>query len=161
AGKYLTFQLGEEFFGIEILEVHEIIGLMPVTKVPRTPECVRGVLNLRGRIIPIVDLRLKFGMDSVADTERTCIIVVQVLQEGHSITMGILVDAVSEVVNVLESQIEPPPAFGTSVDTAFILGMGKIGQKVVLLLDVSAVLTGGETDAIARMSNQTEEQTVS
>jgi purine-binding chemotaxis protein CheW len=157
----LTFQLGEEFFGIEILEVHEIIGLMPVTKVPRTPECVRGVLNLRGRIIPIVDLRLKFGMDSVADTERTCIIVVQVLQEGHSITMGILVDAVSEVVNVLESQIEPPPAFGTSVDTAFILGMGKIGQKVVLLLDVSAVLTGGETDAIARMSNQTEEQTVS
>jgi purine-binding chemotaxis protein CheW len=157
AGQFLTFQLAEEFYGIRILKVHEIVGLMPVTRVPRTPGFVRGVVNLRGRIIPVVDLRLKFDLEARTDSERTCIIVVQVALGDRPVTMGILVDAVSEVVDIADGQIEPPPAFGTSVDTAFILGLGKIGQKVVMLLDVDAVLTGNETAVLAQVAGVADE----
>ena len=144
AGKYLTFKLGAESYGLGILKVQEIIGIMAITHVPRTPGFVRGVINLRGRVIPVVDLRLKFGMEGQDDTERTCVIVVQVGRSSHPLTMGIIVDEVSEVLSVEAGQIEPPPSFGTSVDTDFILGMGKVGEKVIMLLDVDRVLSGEE-----------------
>ncbi len=144
AGKYLTFKLGAESYGLGILKVQEIIGLMAITHVPRAPEYVRGVINLRGRVIPVVDSRRKFGMPAADDTERTCVIVVQVMHSGAEVTMGIIVDEVSEVIDIAASQIEPAPSFGSSVDTAFILGMGKVGEKVIMLLDVDRVLSSEE-----------------
>jgi purine-binding chemotaxis protein CheW len=140
AGKYLTFFLGTEEYGIEILKVHEIIGLMPITPVPRTPEFIKGVINLRGKVIPTVDLRLKFGMESVEQTDETCIIVVQT----HGIEMGIIVDKVSEVLNVGAGDIEDTPSFGASVNTDYILGIGKAAGKVRLLLDIDKVLATQE-----------------
>lgn len=148
AGKYLTFELNEEEFGLEILKVQEIIGMMNVTRVPRTPHFVRGVINLRGKVIPVIDLRLKFGLDSVENTDRTCIIVVQITHDANQITMGIIVDEVSEVMDVAVDQIEPPPRFGASVDTGFILGMGKVEQKVLMLLDIDKVLSTDEVAAL-------------
>ncbi len=154
AGKYLTFKLREESYGLGILKVQEIIGIMPVTRVPRTPVFTRGVINLRGKVIPVLDLRLKFGMEATADTERTCVVVVQVLRNGDPITMGLIVDEVSEVVNVPEDHIEPPPSLGASVDTEFILGMGKLGDKVVMLLDVDKALTAEEVSAVSAAASE-------
>ena len=148
AGKYLTFKLGPEDFGIGILKVQEIIGMLAVTRMPRTPAYVRGVVNLRGKVIPVLDLRLKFGMETREDTERTCIIVVQLQSSGSEITMGIIVDEVSEVLDVAATQIEPPPSFGSSVDVSFIMGMGKVGQKVVQLLEADRILMRQELEAI-------------
>lgn len=150
-GKYLTFSLGGEVYGLEILKVQEIIGIMTVTRVPRTPEFVRGVINLRGKVIPVVDLRLKFGLDKVVDTERTCIIVMQVTKDDTSVTMGVIVDEVSEVLDISGAQIEEAPEFGGQVDTEFIMGMGKIEKKVIMLLDVDRVLTGGEIEAVSNL----------
>jgi purine-binding chemotaxis protein CheW len=148
AGKYLTFKLGPEDFGIGILKVQEIIGMLAVTRMPRTPAYVRGVVNLRGKVIPVLDLRLKFGMDTRQDTERTCIIVVQLQSGEATVTMGLIVDEVSEVLDVAAAQIEPPPSFGSSVDVSFIMGMGKVGQKVVQLLDADRILMRQELEAI-------------
>ena len=149
AGKYLTFKLDAEEFGLEILKVQEIIKMMEVTKVPRTPEFVRGVINLRGKVIPIVDLRLKFGMEGKVNTDKTCVIVVQVRRRAGTVVMGIIVDEVSEVLDVAGEQIEPAPEFGGAVDTSFILGMGKIGGRVVTLMDVDRVLSGEDVAAVA------------
>ena len=154
AGKHLTFELGPEVYGIEILKVQEIIGIMSITNVPKTPEYVRGVINLRGKVIPVVELRKKFRMNAVEDTERTCIIVVQVKGNDGPITMGILVDEVSEVVDISPEMLEPAPTFGTSVNTAFILAMGKIGERVVILLDADKVLTIGELESIERAGRE-------
>jgi purine-binding chemotaxis protein CheW len=142
-GKFLTFLLEGEEYGIEILKVYEIMGMLPITRVPRTPDHVRGVINLRGKVIPIVDLRRKFGMPP-AESPETCIIVVQV----RSISIGIAVDRVDEVLNIATSDIEPPPAFGTDVDTAFLLGMAKAEGRVRLLLDIERVLTTNEIDQL-------------
>lgn len=144
AGQYLTFSLGPEVYGIEILKVQEIIGMMPVTKVPRTPDFVRGVVNLRGKVIPVIELRKKFEMDQRDDTSMTCIIVVQVSSAAQNITMGIIVDEVAEVLAISGGQIEPAPQFGSGVQTDFIMGIGKVASKVVILLDVDKVLSWGE-----------------
>ena len=141
AGKFLTFQLGGESYGLQILKVQEIIGIMPVTHVPRTPDYIRGVVNLRGKVIPVVDLRLKFGLPTHEDTEKTCIIVVQVRGADSTLTLGVIVDEVCEVINLRAEQIEPAPSFGANVTTEFILGMGKLGQKVLTMLDIDKVLT--------------------
>lgn len=148
AGKYLTFVLDGETYGLAILGVQEIIGMIEVTHVPRTPAFVRGVINLRGRIIPVVDLRVKFERDRSGDTERTCVIVLQVERDGEPVTMGIIVDEVSEVINIDSEQLAPRPSFGDRVDLDFIMGMGKVGQKVVMLLDVDRVLSDREVDAV-------------
>lgn len=155
-GKFLTFQLGGEHYGIEILKVQEIIGMMPVTDVPRTPDFVRGVINLRGKVIPVTDLRLKFGMQSMEYTNRTCIIVVQVSRGGREATMGLIVDEVSEVVDIEKNQLEPPPDFGHSVDVDFIFGMGKVGSRVVMLLEVDRVLSNVEMSLMTRTSSSAE-----
>lgn len=141
AGKYLTFQLGHEVYGLEILKVREIIGLMDVTPVPRTPNHIRGVINLRGKIIPVVDLRLKFGMLQAADTDRTCIIVIDLTNDDVTSQIGVLVDTVSEVLNIAPSELEPPPSFGSDVDANFIRGVAKTGGKVAILLDEAKVLS--------------------
>jgi len=155
AGKYLSFVLGDEEYGLEILKVQEINGMMDVTRVPRTPEYVRGVINLRGRVIPIISLRQKFTMPSVEDTEKTCIIVVQVQYHDTQITMGIVVDEVSEVLSIGDGQIEPPPSFGGGMEEAdFITGMGKLEDKVVILLDIDRVLSGTDLEAIAQAAQQ-------
>jgi purine-binding chemotaxis protein CheW len=144
AGKYLTFVLAGEDYGLEILKVREIIGMMNITAVPRTPSFVKGVINLRGKVIPVVDLRTKFAMPAVEQTAQTCIIVVYV----GEIEMGIVVDEVSEVMDIDAKDIEDAPSFGVNVDTAFILGIGKAAEKVTILLDISKVLTGGEFSAV-------------
>ena len=149
AGKYLTFKLDAEEFGIEILKVQEIIKMMPITRVPRTPVFVRGVINLRGKVIPVVDLRLKFDMEGKVNTDKTCVIVVTVRRTTGAVIMGIIVDEVSEVLDVAGSSIEPAPEFGSSVDTSFILGMGKVGDRVVTLMDVDRVLSGEEVATVA------------
>ena len=144
AGKHLTFKLAEEEYGLEILKVQEIIGMMSVTRVPKMPEFIRGVVNLRGKVIPVLDLRLKFSMESREDTDRTCIIVVQLNSSGQDMTMGIIVDEVSEVLDIAADQIEPPPSFGAAIDTECLLGIGKIEKKVVMMLDIEKVIAGQE-----------------
>lgn len=141
AGKYLTFRLGEEEYGLEILKVQEIIQLQSITRIPRTPSCVRGVINLRGKVIPVVDLRAKFELGATEDTERTCIIVVQISSGESLLVIGILIDEVREVLDIRAESIEESPDFGSSVDTEFILGMGKVNGAVKILLDIDRVLT--------------------
>lgn len=137
--KLLTFSLGEEGYGLSILKVKEIIGMLDITPVPRTPEFIKGVINLRGKIIPIMDLRVKFGMSEQQYDERTCIIVVEIDFKGVQKLIGVVVDMVSEVVTVSEEQIEPPPEYGRNHEHNFILGIGKIKDRVVIILDIEEV----------------------
>jgi len=145
SGKYLTFTLHQESYGIDVLKVREIIRLINITAVPQMPNYVRGVINLRGKIIPVMDLRLKFGFAEAASTEQTCIIVVQVkLPDGKATQMGLVVDGVEEVTNIAEADIEETPDFGGQVATDYIVGMAKIKGMVKTLLDIDGVI-GAET----------------
>ena len=148
-GKYLTFQLVDEEYGLEILKVKEIIGIMNVTKLPRTPDYVKGVINLRGKVIPVIDLRLKFSLTEKKYDKKTCIIVVEIGDNGSSAQMGIIVDAVSEVLNVNMEELEPTPEFGISLETEYILGMAKGKGMVRTLLDINKVLTSEELSTIS------------
>ena len=143
-GKFLTFFLADEEYGLEILKVREIIGMMDITPVPRTPDFIRGVINLRGKVIPIVDTRLKFNMEQIERTEETCIIVVQ----AAGIQMGIVVDKVSEVMDIVGGDIEDAPSFGAEINTDYILGIGKSEGRVKLLLDIDKVLSDEDTENI-------------
>jgi purine-binding chemotaxis protein CheW len=136
AGMYLTFGLADEEYGVEILKVREIIGMMEITAVPKAPPHVKGVINLRGKVVPVIDLRTRFTMEQAEATDETCIIVVVV---GNR-EIGVVVDRVSEVLDIAAEQIEDPPTFGTTVDTSFIIGMGKTEQRVTILLDITKVL---------------------
>ncbi len=139
-GKYLTFSMADEEYGIGILKIKEIIGMMPITTVPQTPEFVKGVINLRGKVIPVMDLRLRFGMESIDYTERTCIIVVEIEGAAGTVQIGIVVDSVSEVLNIKSEEIEDAPTFGTQLNTDYILGMAKMDGGVKILLDIDRVL---------------------
>ncbi len=143
-GKYLSFFLDREEYGIGILKVKEIIGMMPITPVPQTPGYVKGVINLRGRVIPVMDLRSRFGMETAEYTERTCIIVVEVQTPSGQIQTGIVVDSVSEVLNIRGAEIEDTPAFGAKLNTDYILGMAKLGGSVKILLDIDKVVSDDE-----------------
>ncbi|MGM0608095.1 MAG: chemotaxis protein CheW [Candidatus Muiribacteriota bacterium] len=147
AGKYLTFGLGEETYGIEILKVQEIIGMQKITHFPKAPDFVRGVINLRGKVIPVIELRLKFEFSRMEDTEKTCIIVIQLENGEENIREGILVDEVSEVIDIQASQVELSPSFGTEIDMDFIKGVGKVEDRVIILLDVSKIVTGKKFDS--------------
>ena len=153
AGK-LTFGLGSEVYGLDIIKVQEIIGMMTVTGVPRTPEIVRGGINLRGKVLPVVDLRLKFGMEAKEDNERTCTIAIEVTSGDDVVAMGIIGDEVSEVLDVSPEPLEPPPAFGGSTDAEFIMAMGKIGQEVVMLVDMDRMLSSTERAAVGRAGGE-------
>lgn len=145
AGKYLTFIIGKEEFGVGVLKVREIMGIQDITAVPQTPAYLKGVINLRGKVIPVIDLRLKFGLPSIEYTQRTCIIVVQVKSgAAAALLMGIVVDEVSEVLTMAAADIEDTPDFGVNVATTYILGMAKIKGKVKILLDINEVLTSQE-----------------
>jgi len=153
AGKYLTFILGDESYGIAVLKIREIIRLVNITAVPQMPEYVKGVINLRGKIIPVVDLRLKFGLSKADTTERTCIIVVQVdLHSGLKSQMGLVVDGVEEVTNIAAADIEETPDFGTKLDTDSILGMAKIKGVVKTLLDIDKVVSSEAAHCLQKAS---------
>lgn len=146
-GKYLTFNLAGEEYGIGILKVKEIIGIMPITVVPQTPSYIKGVINLRGKVIPVIDLRLKFSLAAAEFTERTCIIVVEIAAEERTIMMGIVVDSVSEVLNIKGADIEATLSFGTRLNTEYILGMAKTGEGIKILLDIDKILSAEELQA--------------
>ncbi len=153
AGKYLTFTLQRESYGIRVLQVREIIRLTDITAVPQMPAYIRGVINLRGKIIPVLDLRMRFGFPNTGHTEQTCIIVVQVtLPDGKSTAMGMVVDGVEEVLNIAESEIEETPDFGAQLDTDYILGMAKIKGSVKALLDIDKVIASDAAIAVQRIS---------
>ncbi|HNY42169.1 MAG TPA: chemotaxis protein CheW [Bryobacteraceae bacterium] len=143
-GKYLVFHLGQEEFGVEVLKIREIMGLQDITSVPQTSSFVKGVINLRGKVIPVIDLRLKFGLDSAEYTQRTCIVVVQVEEQGHPLMMGVIVDGVNEVLTMQECDIEDTPEFGDDLRVDYILGMAKCKGKVKILLDIDKVLSVSE-----------------
>jgi purine-binding chemotaxis protein CheW len=141
AGKYLTFQLSNEEFGIRVLKVREIMGLQEITVVPQTPNHIKGVINLRGKVVPVIDLRLKFGMPPAEYTQRTCIIVTQVQGESGAVLMGIVVDGVADVLTIAGSEIEDTPDFGDEYSGGYLLGMAKVKGKVKILLDIERVLS--------------------
>ena len=143
-GKYLAFILNNETYGIEILRVREIIGLMDVTTVPQTPEYMKGVINLRGKVIPVIDLRLKFSMLEEEHTQETCVIVVEV----NNTSIGIIVDSVSEVMEIKSGEIEESLSFGQGIETDYIMGMGKVQKKIIILLDIEAVLSSEELEVV-------------
>ena len=144
AGKYLTFQLTSEEFGIRVLKVREIMGLQEITAVPQTPTHVKGVINLRGKVVPVVDLRLKLGLPAAEYTQRTCIIVTQIQGESGPVLIGIVVDGVSEVLNLTAQEIEDTPDFGDETGVRYLLGMAKVKGKVKILLDIDQVLSTQE-----------------
>jgi purine-binding chemotaxis protein CheW len=153
AGKYLAFRLGKEDFAIQVLKVREIVGIQDITSVPQMPGYVKGVINLRGKVIPVVDLRLKFGLPEREYTQRTCIIVVQVHSGGVAIQSGVIVDEVSEVLNLAAAEIEDTPDFGEDVATPYLLGMAKAKDSVKMLLDIDQVLANSETLSLAGLVN--------
>lgn len=149
-GKFLSFFLKEEEYGIEILKVQEIIKILPITRVPRTPEFVKGVINLRGKIIPVTDLRSKFNMEQREETSETCIIVVQT----NGLEIGVIVDKVSEVLDISDAEIEDVPSFGTDVSTDYLLGIGNTNGRVRLLLDIERILTAQEVVQIQEVAGE-------
>jgi purine-binding chemotaxis protein CheW len=144
AGKYLTFQLGSEGYGIPIGKVKSIIGYMDITAVPRTPPHVRGVINLRGQVISVIDLRSRLGMPTTERTDETCIVVVETQKGSRIVNTGLIVDKVSEVPHIPEDAIEDAPEFGSTVETQFILGMAKINSTVKILLDIDRIVRTGD-----------------
>ena len=151
AGKYITFVLGEESYGIPALKVREIIRLVHITVLPQMPGHIKGVINLRGKIIPVIDLRTRFGLTGTKDTEHTCIIVVQVATaSGAKLFIGLIVDAVEEVANITTEDVEEAPDFGLRADTSYILGMAKIKGAVKTLLNIDRLLVDVDVTALAK-----------
>lgn len=151
--KFLSFRLGSEEYGLEILRVREIIGIIDITPLPQTPNYVKGVINLRGKIIPVIELRAKFELGPKEYTEETCVIVVEVSDGGDErFQMGVVVDTVSEVIDVPRNVIEPAPRFGGSLNTNYILGMGKLKDKVLILLDIDRVMSTSDINTLAESS---------
>ena len=146
-GQFLTFSLNSEEYGIEILKVREIIGVMDITTVPQTPDFMKGVINLRGKVIPVVDLRLKFSMHEEEYTQETCVIVV----EADSSQVGIIVDSVSEVLDIKSGEIEETPSLGQGIDTNFIMGLGKVKEKIIILLDIEQILSSEVMDIVKQI----------
>ena len=153
---YLTFRLGEETFAFEVDNVREVLDLTDITRVPRTPDFLRGVINLRGAVVPVVDMRIKFGLPVQEDTVDTCIIVAEIELDGEITVVGALSDSVKEVFQIDEAQIEPPPSLGMQLNTEFIKGMGKQGEEFIIILDVSRIFSNDELNLFMdQMDNQT------
>lgn len=151
-GKHLVFGLGDEDFGAHIRAVQEIIGIQRVTRLPGTPDHVRGVINLRGRVIPVIDLRLKFGLPARADTDKTCIIVMNIESASGVSTVGVIVDTVTEVVDLTSEQLDLPPSLGAGAETEFIAAVGKIDKRVLIVLDVQSVFASVEVTQLGLLS---------
>lgn len=146
--QYLTFRLDEEVFALDISKVREVLDYTNITKVPRTPDFMRGVINLRGNVVPVVDMRLKFGMTRTEQTVNTCIIIVEISIEGETTVLGALTDAVQEVIELGPEQIEPAPKIGTRLNTEFIKGMGKRGDNFIIILDIDRVFSADELSLV-------------
>ena len=142
--QYVTFSLADELFGVEVSRTREILSMTPVTKVPQTPDYLLGVINLRGQVVPVVDMRLKLGLQAGEETEDTCIIVVEVQVDGEAIVVGTLADGVREVLEIRDDQIEPPPRLGTRLNIEFITGMGKVDEQFMILLNIDRVFSSDE-----------------
>jgi purine-binding chemotaxis protein CheW len=151
--QYLTFKLGDEIFALDVAKVREILDFTTVTKVPQTPDFMRGVINLRGSVVPVVDMRLKFGMSGTEKTVNTCIVVVEVSLDGENIILGALADSVQEVIDLEPDQIEPAPRIGTGLRTEFIRGMGKSDSRFIMILDIDRVFSAGELSTVQEMSS--------
>jgi purine-binding chemotaxis protein CheW len=152
-GKYLTFFLGEEEYGVDVLFVQEIISMVSITHVPQTPPFVKGVINLRGLVIPVVDLRLKFNMEERKYDKKTCIMVVEINgPDDKKQSMGLIIDKISEVLTIEPEEVDPPPEFGTNIKTEFIIGIAKKGETIKILLDINSVLSNEEMNAINHLS---------
>jgi purine-binding chemotaxis protein CheW len=155
-GQYLTFKLDEEVFALDIIKVREVLDFTVITKVPHTPEFMLGVINLRGSVVPVVDMRLKFGMSKTERTVNTCIIIVEIEMEGERVVLGALVDSVQEVIEMESGQIEPPPRIGTRLKTRFIKGMGKRDEHFIIILDIDRVFSTDELAIVQDMGQQEE-----
>ncbi len=155
--QYLTFKLSDEIFGVDVAQVREILDYIQITKVPQTPDYMCGVINLRGSVVPVVDMRLKFGMEKTEKTVNTCIVVVEVVLEGENVTLGALVDSVQEVFELNPSEIEPAPRIGTKLNTDFIKGMGKRDDMFIILLNIDRVFSSEELNII-QQSRKIEEE---
>jgi purine-binding chemotaxis protein CheW len=142
--QFLTFRLENELFALDIGKVREVLDFTSITKVPQTPDYMRGVINLRGSVVPVVDLRLKFGMKQAEQTVNTCVIIVEVEMDGETVVMGAMADAVQEVLDLEPDQIEPPPRIGAKLSTDFIRGMGKHADQFIMILDIDKVFTMDE-----------------
>jgi purine-binding chemotaxis protein CheW len=153
---YLTFGLGDETFALDVANVREVLDLSDITKVPRTPDFMRGVINLRGRVVPVVDMRTKFGLPAGEDTVDTCIIVAEVDLDGETTVIGALADSVREVFQISDDDIEPPPSIGMQMSTDFIHGMGKQDDEFVIILDVNRIFTGDEFLHLTSESDEDE-----
>ncbi len=152
-GQYLGFFIADEEYAVGILKVKEILQFEAITRVPGTPPTIRGVTNVRGSVVPVVDLAVRFGLPEMAVTGRTCIVIVEVELDGERTVMGIMADAVSQVIDLAEDDIQPPPAFGTRVHMDYLLGMGRSGKKFILLLDIDRILSVDELMEITRLRN--------
>jgi purine-binding chemotaxis protein CheW len=146
--QYVIFRLAEELFGVDVARTREILSLTPVTRVPQTPDYLLGVINLRGQVVPVVDMRLKLNLDAQEQTEDSCIIVVEVQVDGEPIVVGAMADAVSEVLEIRADQIEPPPRLGTRLNTEYIKGMGKVGEEFLILLNIDRVFNSDELSIV-------------
>jgi chemotaxis signal transduction protein len=153
---YLTFVIAEEDYGVPVLAVREILEYEAVTQVPRTPAHVRGVINLRGRVVPVVDLAVRFGMPESPVTRRSCIVIVEVTVQGEPVVLGLVADSVSQVIELLPGEIEPPPSFGSRVDVAFLKGLGRTGKKFILLLDIDRIFSDEEGEEVAAAGGETK-----
>ncbi len=142
-GKYLTFKIGDEMYGVQISKIQEVLRIMDITRIPKMPAFIRGVINLREKVIPVAELRLKFGLDTLTG-DRACIVVIEIIRSGRQVAIGIIVDEISEVLNIDSNQIEETPSFGLNVDTPFIRGIGKVKEKVIVFLDIDKVLSDSE-----------------
>jgi purine-binding chemotaxis protein CheW len=156
--QYLSFKLGEEVFAVDISKVREVLDFTTVTKVPQTPDYMRGVINLRGGVVPVVDLKLKFGMEETEKTVNTCIIIAEVALEGESVVLGALADSVQEVFDLKPEDIEPAPKIGTQLNTEFLTGMGKKNDEFILLLDIDRVFTTEEISMVQSIGEAAEEE---
>ena len=146
--KYLTFRLAEEKYAISIIKIKEIIGMLNITQVPRLPDFIKGVINLRGRIIPVIDLRLKLGMEPKDYNERTSIIVIELLTENETLVSGLIVDTVNDVLDIAPDSIEPPPKYKSDTEEEFLKGIGKVKEEVIMILDVDKVFSTEETEKL-------------
>lgn len=158
--QYLTFRLDEELFALDIVKVREVLEFSSITRVPRTPDFMRGVINLRGNVVPVVDLKLKLGLSRTEKTIDTCVVITEVEVDGEKTVLGALADSVQEVLELDPSQIDPPPRMGTRIDTSCIRGMGKRDDQFLIILDIDRVLTSSELRAVAGVADHTDETAI-
>jgi purine-binding chemotaxis protein CheW len=152
--QFLTFHVGSDEYAVDILQVREVLGYVPVTRMPMAPPCIRGVMNLRGQVVPVIDLPAKFGQPSAIPTRRTCIVIVEIGAAPELTTMGIVVDSVDQAVDLMPADISPPPDFGTPIDVSYLRGMGKVPHGFVLVLDVDRVLSTSELSIAASLGKK-------